>query len=102
MAFSRAHLYLERDQKTSYFAKAIDYPARMEILRKLNKDGPCNVKTLRKMHPISDATFSQHLEILREAQLVDCWEIHPHTFYKLNKKNFKKMKRLMIAFLNEF
>lgn len=99
MAFTKAHLYEENDRLTSYFAMNIGHPARICILRKLHTSGSCIVEELMHAHPLSQPSISQHLKILRKAHLVDFVEIFPHTYYSINKKNYKKFKSQLKGFL---
>jgi len=101
MAFPRPHLYHDRDRIASHFAKALSHPARLAILRKLTDEGPLTAGKLALMHPISKQAISQHLRILRNVDLVISWEKYPYTFYKINKKNLKKMKGCLEIFLNQ-
>lgn len=100
MAFTRAHLYPETDQIISYFAQAISHPARIAILRQLYGSGPTTVENISKMHPLLQPTLSQHLKILRKAQLITCHEKFPYTIYQIDKKNYNKLKRYMQRFAN--
>ncbi len=102
MAYSRQHLYNKEDQIASYFAKALSHSARLILLQKLYLEGPNTAGNLAKLHPISIQAISQHLRILRNADLVTSWEKFPNTFYKINKKNFNKMKRYLKAYLDKF
>jgi DNA-binding transcriptional ArsR family regulator len=82
MAFSKAHLFGEEDQALSQFARALSHPARTGILLFLMNHGPTTVEDLSKGYPLAQSTISQHLEILRKAGFLDCWEDYPHTYYK--------------------
>jgi len=101
MAFPRSHLYNDRDQKTSFFFKALGHPARLKIIRKLKRDGPCTVNVLHKWHPISLPSLSQHIGILRRAHILDFKEKYPYTYYSLNPKNYQKVKHILKSFLEE-
>lgn len=89
MAFSKHQLYLPDDQLLCSFNRAFSYPARLEILRQLFRDGPSCVQVLHNNHPISKETFSDHLKILRREYLVECKERFPFTFYELNLDNVR-------------
>ena len=90
MAFSRSHLYSEQDCLTSHFCRAISHPARICILRKLAEIGVCIVEDLMESQHLSQPSVSQHLKILREAQLVTWYEAYPYTYYSLHKENFAR------------
>ena len=98
MAFSKAPLYTPTDQITAVFARALAHPARLEIIRKLSLDGPCNVKVLNMTHPISQESMSYHLELLRKAQLIFCQEKFPFTIYTLEKENLKLAQEKLNSF----
>jgi len=101
MAFSRSHLYQLQDQKISFFFRTLSHPARLKIIRKLSADGPCTVGSIHEFHPISLSSLSDHLEILRDAHIVDFKEKYPFTYYSLNQKNYKKLKYFLKLFLDE-
>lgn len=98
MAFSKAKLYDEEDQIIAGFFKAFSHPARIKIIRKLCKDGPCRVDELAKSHPVSGPTVSDHLEILRETQLVRYLEKYPYTFYSIDLENLKVAQKYFNSF----
>jgi ArsR family transcriptional regulator len=50
--------------------KALGHPARLEILRVLAARGTCVCGEVVKVMPLSQATVSQHLKVLKEAGLV--------------------------------
>jgi len=102
MAFTRAHHYREQFRTTSFYANTLRYPGRLEILDTLRLEGACTVEHLARFHPISLSAISQHLKILREAQLVDYQEKYPYTYYRINKKNMRKLKKYMLTFLNNY
>ena len=97
-AFSKAPLYDDVDRITSEFAFALSHPARLRIIRQLASYGPSKVHILQKNHPISQPSLSQHLEILRNAGLVNCKEKFPFIIYSLNGKNLT----LAETYLNRF
>ena len=102
MAFTKDYLYDPEDQQASLFAKALSHPARITILRTLHSLGTCSVETLSANQPLSQPSISQHLRILRNAQLVICKENTPHTFYKLDVRNFEIMRKKLKSLLDSF
>jgi ArsR family transcriptional regulator len=50
--------------------KALGHPARLEILRVLATRGTCVCGEVVKVMPLSQATVSQHLKVLKEAGLI--------------------------------
>ncbi len=102
MAFSKSNLYDPDDQMTSFFFKALAYPGRMEILRKLHYEGPLCVYNLGLTQHISKESLSDHLRILRNASLIVCEERFPYTFYDLDEKTMEKAIKLIIEYLKIF
>jgi DNA-binding transcriptional ArsR family regulator len=99
-AFTRRYLYSEQEVILSSYFFSFAHPARSKIIQFLSKGGSHTAGDIAKMHPISKAAVSQHLKILRDSLLVDCWEKCPFTYYKANKRNIKKAKRFIKAYLN--
>jgi len=102
MAFSKANRYNTNEQIVNHYTRAISYPARQEILKKLFKDGPCTVNELRKNHPISRATFSDHLKNLRASQLISCKEVFPSTYYTMDMEKFNLARKYITDFFDFF
>jgi len=101
MAFSKSHLFSKEEQELCSFGRAIGHAARVRILRELAKKGRCKAMSILKNYPISKAAMSQHLRILRMANLVIFDEQFPHTYYSLNVKTASVAARLPKAFLKE-
>jgi ArsR family transcriptional regulator len=102
MAFSKANKYNKDEQFVNHYSRAISYPARQEILKKLYKDGPCTVNELLKDQPISKATFSQHLKNLRDSHLITYKEVFPSTYYIMDMEQFYLAKKYLTDFLDFF
>ncbi len=101
MAFSKSNRYPKDDQIISGFAKAFGHPARVLILRKLSKDGPCSVEEILENHPISQPSLSVHLRILRQNQLIDFNEQFPWTYYVVIPKNIVLAKEYISKFFKD-
>jgi DNA-binding transcriptional ArsR family regulator len=101
MAFSKSHLYPEKDRITSGYFKALGHSARLMIIRKLVHNGPNSVAELLKNHPISKPTLSKHLKCLREVNLVTCIEKYPYTIYRIDLKTLKLAKNALRKYFKE-
>jgi DNA-binding transcriptional ArsR family regulator len=74
--------------------KALSHPARLRILHILAKRGTCICGEIVDMMPLSQATVSQHLKILKEAGLISgevdgqksCYCINGETISDLRKR----------------
>ena len=102
MAFSKKHLYPIDDQRLSEYCRALAYPGRIEILRTLRQRGKLTVQELHHHHPISEETFSDHLAVLRRAQLIESEERFPYTFYMVHESNMQQALMLITAYLALF
>jgi ArsR family transcriptional regulator len=102
MAYRKSHLYSERDQIISAFAKALGHPARVVIIRKLTAEGSCCVEQLLKEHPLSQPTLSGHISQLLSSKLIKYKEKFPRTYYRLDAKNIALAKEYLGGFFNNF
>lgn len=50
--------------------KALSHPARLAIMRTLARRGTCICGEIVEVMPLSQATVSQHLKVLKEAGLI--------------------------------
>lgn len=101
MAFSKSKLYPPEFQVLSHYLKAVGHPARPVILMQLASEGESCVENMTQNHPISQASMSDHLGILREAQLIDFKEEFPYTFYSLNEKNVRRAEKSIKIFFKK-
>jgi DNA-binding transcriptional ArsR family regulator len=100
MAFSKNNLYPQELQLISHFARAFSYSGRLEILLKLQMEGPLTVDTIRIGHPISKETMSGHLKILRENHLIIPDERYPFTFYENHEINLERAEEAFNGFFS--
>jgi ArsR family transcriptional regulator len=74
--------------------KALSHPARLMILHTLAKRGTCICGEIVEVMPLSQATVSQHLKVLKEAGLISgeldgqksCYCINGETIRDLRKR----------------
>jgi ArsR family transcriptional regulator len=74
--------------------KALSHPARLRIIHYLKQVNQCICGNIVDILPLSQSTVSQHLKILKEANLIWGEVDGPRTCYCLNLEmfdNFKKM-----------
>ena len=64
--------------------KALSHPARLEILHTLALRGACICGEIVDVMPLSQATVSQHLKILKNAGLITGEVDGPRTCYCIN------------------
>ncbi|MEZ4897082.1 MAG: metalloregulator ArsR/SmtB family transcription factor [Saprospiraceae bacterium] len=103
MAFSKTEAFTDVDQKLALWAKALSHPARVAILRELAQRNACICGELVANLPLSQATVSQHLKVLKEAGLISgeidgpriCYCIHWPTMEEMENalnRLFKQIK----------
>ena len=66
--------------------KALSHPARLAILQMLAKRGTCICGDIVDVMPLSQATVSQHLKVLKEAGLVKGTIDGPRSCYCVNSE----------------
>lgn len=100
MAFPRYYLFLPEEQTLSEFFRALGHPIRKRILRDL-KAGKMTVSDMVARYPLSRESICQHLDILRDADLLHYREVAPYTFYWRNEKQIKRVKGYFRDYLDE-
>lgn len=85
MAFRRTHAYPVLLQQQAFYFKALSHPERISIIQFLQKHGPQNVGAIVKHSPLRLKAVSQHLKILRQANILLFEERYPYTFYYPNQ-----------------
>ncbi|MCK6690600.1 MAG: winged helix-turn-helix domain-containing protein [Thermoanaerobaculia bacterium] len=86
--------YPAEDEKTARYAKALGHPARIFILRFLDKQCACFAGNIVEQLPIAASTVSQHLNELKDAGLIQ-GEVNPPTIkYCINRPNWEEAKVL--------
>jgi ArsR family transcriptional regulator, arsenate/arsenite/antimonite-responsive transcriptional repressor len=74
--------------------KALSHPARLTIINYLKQVNQCICGKIVDILPLSQSTVSQHLKILKEANLIWGEVDGPRTCYCLNSEMFDKFKKM--------
>ncbi len=61
----------EADEDSANLSKAIGHPARVAILRLLERTNACICGDIVDELPLAQSTVSQHLKVLKEAGLIE-------------------------------
>lgn len=77
--------------------KALGHPARLRILAYLRQVDGCICGEIVSILPLSQATVSQHLKILKAAGLVRGEIDGPRTCYCLDAEGLERLKRAVAA-----
>jgi DNA-binding transcriptional ArsR family regulator len=72
--------------------KALSHPARLEILRTLAHRGACICGEIVDVLPLSQATVSQHLKILKNAALITGEVDGPRSCYCINTETMRDLR----------
>lgn len=90
--------YAQIDEKVARYAKALGHPARIVILRFLDKQCSCFAGNIVEQLPIAASTVSQHLNELKEAGLIQGTVTPPTIKYCINRANWEEAKQLLYGF----
>jgi predicted transcriptional regulator len=71
------------------FAKALAHPARLQILRFLDRSDRCITGNIVSQLPIAQSSVSQHLKELKDAGLIQGTIEAPKIYYCINRKNWQ-------------
>lgn len=69
--------------------KALSHPKRLEIVHLL-RDQSLSVTEIQEMLDLPQANLSQHLQVLRENNIVTCEKKGKQIFYRVSHPNFTK------------
>ena len=83
------------DEELARLAKALGHPVRNAILRLLRQHGQCICGEIVDQLPVAQATVSQHLQVLREAELLQGEVDGPRVCYCDNPKTLKRFQTLL-------
>ena len=92
MAYSKAQHFEDRDVMAARYSISLSLPARLSILRLLNKQSSCYCGDLVNDLPIAQATVSQHLKELKDAGVIDGEITPPKVRYCINRENFEQAR----------
>jgi DNA-binding transcriptional ArsR family regulator len=70
MGKSKTEQFTERQNRMAAWARALSHPARIAILEVLISRGECMCGDIVDDLPLSQATVSQHLKVMKEAGLI--------------------------------
>ena len=89
--------YLQRYESDNWYfsamAKALAHPARVAVVRYLYHHGEVDYTVLADSLPLSNATVSQHLKVLREAGFIQGVARGTQTVYRINPRVVRTMAK---------
>jgi ArsR family transcriptional regulator len=87
----------EPDQEVfALLCKALCHPARLKIIEYLKQVNQCVCGKIVDVLPLAQSTVSQHLKILKEADLIRGEVDGPRICYCLNQEVFDKFKKMAL------
>lgn len=75
--------------------RALGHPARLEIVRALASKGRCFCGEIVEMLPLVQSTVSQHLKVLKDANIIEGSIDGPRSCYCLNTQKLKDASILL-------
>ena len=94
---SKKELTAEQEQ-LARIAKALGHPIRIAILQMLANQSCCYHGDMSEILPIAKSTLSQHLNELKDAELIQGTITLPTVKYCINEENWEKAKKLFSSF----
>lgn len=85
----------EADEELAVLSKALGHPARVQIVRLLARRATCVCGDIVDELPLSQSTVSQHLKVLKEAQIVKGEIDGPKVCYCLNPQTLRRLRALI-------
>jgi ArsR family transcriptional regulator len=95
-------LELGRHDRLAAACKALAHPARLAILETLALRGSCICGEIVQVLPLSQATVSQHLKVLKEAGLVRGATDGPRSCYCLDGTALRRLRADLEQTLGSF
>jgi ArsR family transcriptional regulator len=84
-----------RQERLAQLCKALAHPVRIQILQYLGSVEACVCGDIVNLLPLAQSTVSQHLKVLKEADLVEGEIDGPRTCYCVNRQALQELKTLV-------
>lgn len=91
--------YSIKQELVARFANALANPARVAICEFLGKQKSCYFGAIQDMLPLSKATVSQHLTVLKEAGLIQGEVMPPRVKYTIDEDNWELALEVLSQFM---
>ncbi|MEP0519168.1 MAG: metalloregulator ArsR/SmtB family transcription factor [Hyphomicrobiales bacterium] len=83
------------DCEMAVVLRALGHPARLQIMRALASKGRCFCGEIVDMLPLVQSTVSQHLKVLKDANLIEGTIDGPRSCYRLNTEKLNDASVLL-------
>lgn len=77
----------------SSFCKSLSNPTRIEIIKLIAQNKKMMVQEIIAVVPLAQSTVSEHLKVLREAQLVKVEIVGNKSYYSVRTKALEKAEK---------
>lgn len=101
MGLAKTEIFTDEQNEIALFAKVFGHPARVSILQHLFKINSCVCGDLVNEIGLAQPTISQHLKELKQLGLIKGSVEGTSMCYCIHAENWSKMKKIMIAFLDQ-
>lgn len=99
MGRSKTQAFSSGQNRLAALAKALGHPARIAILEYLGRNDACMCGSIVDALPLSQATVSQHLAVLKEAGLIHGDIGGPRICYCIDRTVYEEARALFADFL---
>ncbi|MBO3116551.1 winged helix-turn-helix transcriptional regulator [Winogradskyella sp. DF17] len=100
MGLTKSEIFTDAQNEIATLAKAFAHPARVAILHQLFKSDTCICGDLVNEIGLAQATISQHLRELKSIGIIKGTIEGTSVCYCIDTDNWKRIKSVMSAFLN--
>lgn len=91
---SKKKEFTQEQEQLARFAKAMGHPVRIAILQLLANQSCCYHGDMSEIIPVAKSTLSQHLNELKDAELIQGTITLPSVKYCINRKNWEIAQKL--------
>jgi len=99
MGATKTERFTEDQNRMADMAKALGHPARIAILQHLAKQESCLCGSIVDEVGLAQATVSQHLKALKEAELIQGTIEGVSTCYCVNEERIREVKKHLSGLL---
>lgn len=93
--------YTIKQELVARFANALANPARVAICEFIGKQKTCYFGAIQEVIPLSKATVSQHLTVLKDAGLITGEVMPPRVRYSIDEENWELARQVLFQFMGK-
>ena len=98
MGITKSDIYTEEQNQVAAYAKVLGHPARIAIIQELVERKTCVCGDLVNEIGLAQATISQHLKELKQAELIQGEVEGTSVCYCINTKKWNELKKMFDCF----